>query len=108
MKTVFNVRYLSKINKINYNKDDNNNIIMKLVLLLSENKITISKDDNEYEELSQSFCNYGEDVAQLQEWVELEDGSFKSYKEAYSNELVDYLGEYHKVMKELFSFNRLK
>ena len=106
MKTVFNVRYLSKINKINYNKDDNNNIIMKLVLLLSENKITISKDDNEYEELSQSFCNYGEDVAQLQEWVELEDGSFKSYKEAYSNELVDYLGEYHKVMKELFSFNR--
>ena len=33
--------------------------------------------------------------------------NYKSYKKIVTDELVDYQGGYHKVMKELFSFNRL-
>ena len=106
MKTVLNVKFLSKINKINFNKDNNNNIIMKLILLLSNNKITIPKEDEEYKEIVKNFYNYGEDVLQLEEWINLKSGNLKSYKELLANELIDYNGKYHKVMKELFLFNR--
>jgi hypothetical protein len=104
MKTVLNVKYLSKINKINFNND--NNIIIKLLSLLNDNRISFKKQDNEYKEIITSFYNYFEDSVQLEAWIGLEGDKLRPSKELLINELVDYHGEYHKIMKELFSFNR--
>ena len=105
MKTVLNVRFLSKINKINFNNDSS--FIIKLITLLNENKISFYKTDNELKEITESFYNYSEDAGQLEEWIGLKGDKLKPSREKLINELVDYHGEYHKAMKELFLFNRL-
>ena len=106
IKTVLNVRFLSIINKINFNKDSN--IINKLLSLLNENKnrIAFKKQDNEYKEIIKNFYNYSGDSAQLETLLGIEGDKLRPSKESLISELVDYHGEYHKTMKELFSFNR--
>ena len=100
MKTLLNVEYLSKIAELKY-KDGTFNKIFKL---LKKNKIKFEENETGYEEIIKSFRNYGKDI-KLIPFIELKKD--QSYNNIFTNELVDYHGEYHKVMKELFSFNRL-
>jgi len=116
VKTLLNVEYLSDINKdinkknsiaINYTENNkHNNIFNKLQSLLIINKVTIYKRETQYEEILKSFHNYGEDKNKLIVYFDLKN-KLEIYIDLGTNELVDYHGLYHKVMKELFSFNRL-
>ena len=99
MKTLLNVEYL--VNFINIKI--NNSIFKDLSNLLKKNKIEFSEKDTEYKELIQSFYNYEDE--KFDSYIHLKNN--KSYKKIVTDELVDYHGGYHKVMKELFSFNRL-
>ena len=56
--------------------------------------------------LSKNFYNYSGDSAQLETLLGIEGDKLRPSKESLISELVDYHGEYHKTMKELFSFNR--
>ena len=105
MKTVLNVRFLSKINKISYNI--NNSYIIRMMELLSENKITIKKSDEELNSIIETFYNYHADAGQLEDWLGIKGEKLISSRDLLINELIDYHGEYHKLMKELFLFNRL-
>ena len=105
MKTVLNVRSLSKINSISYNVDDS--YIIRMMELLSDNKITFKKTDDELKSIMETFYNYYEDAGQLEDWLGIKGEKFISYGDLLLNGLIDYHGEYHKLMKELFLFNRL-
>ena len=105
IKTVLNVKFLSKINQISFNNDPS--YIMKLISLLNENKVSFYKTDSELTEIKESFHKYFDDAAQLEEWIGLKVDKVIYTGELLTNELVDYHGEYHRVMKELFIFNRL-
>ena len=105
MKTILNVRFLSKINQVCFN--NNNSFIIKIIEILNANIIILDKKDNEFNELYNIFYYYYEDFAQLKQWFSfLKDEKFLQSKELLINELVDYHGEYHKKMKELFLFNQ--
>ena len=105
MKTVLNAKYLSKINKINYSSGCG--FIIKILFLLNENKIKFSKKDTEYNEVLESFYNYLDDAAQLEDWLGIKSEKLMSARDVLINELVDYHGEYHNTIKKLFLFNGL-
>ena len=68
--------------------------------------MTIYERETQYEEMLKSFHNYGDDKNKLIVYFDLKN-QLEIYIDLGTNELVDYHGLYHKVMKELFSFNRL-
>ena len=104
MKTILNVRVLSKVNSINYEKK--NSFIKLIVNLLSENRLVFSKVDNVIKEINQTFHNYWRDEGQLEQWFNMNDFKLSKIIPSLIRELYDYHGEYHKLMKELFLFNR--
>ena len=103
MKTVLNVRFLSKINKISYNVK--NSFIIFMIELLSENKLDFQKNDDVLKEINEAFFNYYEDAGQIEDWFGVKN-KFRQPLASLIKELIDYHGEYHKLMKELFLFNR--
>ena len=103
MKTVLNVRFLSKINMISFNV--NNSLIIYMIELLSENKLVFQKNDNLLKEINDTFFNYYDDAGQIEAFFG-EKNKFRQPIASLIKELIDYHGEYHKLMKELFLFNR--
>ena len=103
MKTVLNVRFLSKINGIGYNFE--NSFIILMIELLSENKLVFQKNDNVLKEINDTFLNYYDDSGQIEDWFGVKT-KFRQPIASLIKELIDYHGEYHKLMKELFLFNR--
>ena len=105
MKTFLNAKFLSKINVIGFNRQDH--YIMIMWDLLNENTIFFQIiDDNEIKEITEAFFDYYQDVGQLEIWFGITGIKLRPYIASLLNELIDYHGQYHKTMKELFLFNR--
>ena len=98
---MLNVKYFCGIQNIN-----SSDIYNKLEVLLNNNKILITNKEKEYGQIYQSFHRYGEDISQVNKYLTLKP-EFEYDKEIDTNEFIDYHGLYHKVMKELFLFNRM-
>ena len=96
MKTLLNVEFF--VNFFLMNSIYESSIFNELSNLLKKNKnrIRFYEEDTEYKELIQSFHNYEEDT-KFDSYIHLN----KSYKKIFTDELVDYHGGYHKVMKEI-------
>ena len=104
IKIILNVKYISKKKGISYN---NNSVIHKLILLLSEKNFKI-EDENKKNEVKNQFKNSYNDIVFLQNLFPfLEEEWFISKEELLMNEFIDYHGQYHHLIKELFVFNRL-
>ena len=105
MKTFLNAKFLSKINVIGFNRQDH--YIMIMWDLLNENTIFFQIiDDNERKEITEAFFDYYQDAGQLEIWFGITSIKLRPYIASLLNELIDYHGQYHKTMKELFLFNR--
>ena len=102
MKTLLNVEFF--VNFFLMNSIYKSSIFNELSNLLIKNRIKFYEEDTEYKELIQSFHNYEQDT-KFDSYIHLK--NIQSYKKIVTDEIVDYHGGYHKVMKELFSFNRL-
>ena len=102
IKAMLNAQYLIEIRNINDTKRD---IFINLFTLLNRYKIKINKEEEKYQQIYQIFRMFGKDITKVNIYFDLTD-DLRYVEEPDTNELIDYHGQYHKVMKELFSFNR--
>ena len=105
--TSLNIKSLLKENKIDFNKESFYEKFIKLV----ENYIKNKEKMNITDDLVQLIINYKlfpeefDFINQLFPFLTKE--NFNSSSELIMDELIDYNGEYHHLMKELFIFNKL-
>ena len=106
LSTYLNIKSILKINKIEF---DDNSYYGKYKKLFEnyfskKDKINITDD---YVQMIISFILFTEDIQFLQKFFPfLYDDNFINDNELIMEELIDYHGQYHKLMKELFIFNR--
>ena len=106
LSTYLNIKSLLKINKIEF---DDNSFYCKYRELFEnyfskKNKINITDD---YVQMIIAFAFFIEDIHFLQKFFPfLYDENFINDNELILEELIDYHGQYHKLMKDLFIFNR--
>ena len=101
-----NINSLLKTNKIEYDDNSFYHKFMKLFesYISKKEKINITDD---YAQTFITFIFFPEDIQFLQKFFPfLNDEKFINYNELIMEELIDYHGQYHKLMKELFIFNR--
>jgi hypothetical protein len=106
LSTYLNIKSLLKINKIEF---DDNSFYSKYRKLFEnyfskKDKINITDD---YVQMIIAFVLFTEDIQFLQSFFPfLYDENFINDNELIMEELIDYHGQYHKLMKDLFIFNR--
>ena len=106
LSTYLNIKSILKINKIDFNDNSYYGKYRKLFenYFSKKDKINITDD---YVQMIISFILFTEDIQFLQKFFPfLYDDNFINDNELIMEELIDYHGQYHKLMKELFIFNR--
>ena len=105
--TFLNIKLILKINKIELNKGSYYEQFLTFFkdYFKKKDKINITDD---YAQMIINFKYYPEEILFLQELFPfLGKENFNSENELIMDELIDYHGIYHHLMKELFIFNRL-
>jgi len=106
LSTYLNIKSILKINKIEFDDNSYYGKYRKLFenYFSKKDKINITDD---YVQMIISFILFTEDIQFLQKFFPfLYDDNFINDNELIMEELIDYHGQYHKLMKELFIFNR--
>jgi len=109
IKEYLNVQRFLKNNNIKFNENSSfNNLpetLKNYTSKMNEQKVLTEEIQKE---IKKEFKNYYHDI-QIIEYIFpfLKEEDFITQGEALMNELVDYQGQYHHLMKELFVFNRL-
>ena len=83
-----------------------NNFIIKLKEILA--KIISNLSNEILDKIKNNFLNHKDGYSFFHEFMPLINKSeFIDYNQLLMNEIIDYHGQYHKLIKELFIFNRL-
>ena len=110
IKLDLNVRRFLKISNKEFNGNNYINILPEIlnnyILKINEKKVLTEEIKME---IKNSFKYYYHDIQFIKNIFPFlkEEENFNSQSEFLMNELVDYQGQYHHLMKELFVFNRL-
>jgi len=110
LKEYLNVKRFLKINNIKINENSSFNSLQEILKVytskINEQKIMTEENKNK---IKKAFKNYYNDIQIIKYIFPFlnEEEEFITQGELLMNELVDYQGQYHHLMKELFVFNRL-
>ena len=105
--TFVNIKQILKKNNISYGEDSFYEKFLKFFedYFRKKDKINITDD---YAQMIINFKYHPEEIDFLQQLFPfLKDSNFNAENELIMDELIDYHGKYHRLMKELFMFNKL-